>query len=284
MSLLNGNSVKAKEILDYCMASESPELRAKVWEIVSLSGLEPNDPMFLTLLLTGQMRVLLEAAPEKLNRLLSEWKKESADSLSEIDSTIYRVKKTQIEQAEAIKGNMEAVSNKCVSDIKDAGMSTVGAIADASSENFERLQENQKQSEELFKRLTALQAETKAEREKQSENMNALIGWVNKTTEQLKLARQQIRDSHSELKLLQQKTFWLKLADWVTPLWALTIVGGVCFVAGGWLTYQKYNKSADLLGRNLIEWNLDRIVHCQKTDNPKCTVWIVHPDSPKRNK
>ncbi len=72
MSLLNGSAVQAREVIDFCMANESPELKAKVFEILSRSGLEPNDPMFMALLLTGQMRVLIEAAPEGLNRLLSE--------------------------------------------------------------------------------------------------------------------------------------------------------------------------------------------------------------------
>lgn len=62
MSLLNGSAVQAREVIDFCMANESPELKAKVFEILSRSGLEPNDPMFMALLLTGQMRVLIEAA------------------------------------------------------------------------------------------------------------------------------------------------------------------------------------------------------------------------------
>ena len=283
MSLLNGSSVKAKEVLDYCMASESPELRAKVWEIVSLSGLEPNDPMFLTLLLTGQMRVLMEAAPAEFNRLLSEWKIESAASLSLISNAVSEVKKTQIEQADSIKENMEAVSNKCVSDIKEAGMSTVSAIASANNETLEQVNKNKKQNEELSIKLTTLQAEICAEREKNIDSMNALIGWVNKTSEQLKLTQQQIQDSHSNLRLLQSKTFWLKWADWFAPIWALAIVGGTSFLVGGWLMSQKYNGTLERFGRNIVDWNTDRIVNCQKTNNPKCTVWIVHPDSPLRN-
>ena len=203
--------------------------------------------------------------------------------MREIASSISTVQKTHIEQASVIKENLEAVSNKCVSDIKEAGMSTVGAIAEANSETLEQVQNNKKQSEELFERLEVFQTEAKAERKKQSEDTIEFVNYVNKATEQLKLARQQIRYSHSQLKLLQQKTFWIKLADWVSPLSALAIVGGFCFVAGGWLTYQKYNQSDDLLRRNFVEWNLDRILHCQQTNNPKCTIWIVPPDSPLRN-
>ena len=48
MSLLNDSADKAREVIDFCMANESPELKAKVYEIINLSGLEPNDPMFIT--------------------------------------------------------------------------------------------------------------------------------------------------------------------------------------------------------------------------------------------
>ena len=51
------------------MSSESPEVRAKVYEIINLSGLEPDDPMFLLLALTVQMRVFLETAPTELSKL-----------------------------------------------------------------------------------------------------------------------------------------------------------------------------------------------------------------------
>ena len=283
MSLLNGSAVKAREVIDFCMANESPELKAKVFEIISRSALEPNDPMFMALLLTGQMRVLIEAAPADLNRLLSEWKEESASSLSEISSVVSEVKKTQVEQAEAIKENMEAVSNKCVSDIEEAGMGTVGTIADASSETLEQLQENKKQIEELSNTTKTIQAEAKADREKNVENMNALIGWVNKTSNEFKLTNQQTIDSYSELKKLQQKTFWFKSISWYFPLMALFIMGGFGFLAGSWFTVQKYSTFEEQYGRNIFNWNKDRLIKCQNDDNPKCTFWIVPPNSPQRN-
>ncbi len=283
MSLLNGSAAKAREVLDFCLASESTELKAKVFEIVSRSGLEPDDPMFLVLVLTGQMRVLMEAAPEQLGQLLSEWKNQNASSLSEISSAIALVKQTQIEQVEAIKGELEDVNQKCVSDIKEAGMVTTSAIAEANSETLSQVQRTQRQNEELIEEVKILRAEALADKQQHIESMNALIGWVNKTTNEFELTHQQIDASHSSLKKLQQKTLWLSFANWYSPLSALLIMGGACFLAGGWLTFQKYNTSADRLGRNIGKWNLDRIVHCQETNNPQCTLWIVHPDSPKRN-
>jgi hypothetical protein len=146
MSLLNGSAAKAREVLDFCLASESPTVRSKVYEIVNSSGLEPSDPLFLVLVLTGQMRVLLEAAPEQLNQLLINWKQESASSLAEIMSAVSLIKQTQQEQADVIKGELLNVSQQCVSDIKRAGMATTSAIADANSETWSQVQQTQRQN------------------------------------------------------------------------------------------------------------------------------------------
>ena len=55
-------------------------------------------------------------------------------------------------------------------------------------------------------------------------------------------------------------------------------------MGGTWLTAsKKYNDSISIFGRELIEWNVDRIYNCRETDNPKCTFWIVPPGSPERN-
>lgn len=283
MSRLNGKSDRARSALERYLSLESPTMRSKVYEIIHLSGLEPDDPMFLVLALTGQMRVFLEAAPMELGQLLAEWKFQNASSLSEIMSAISLVKQTQLEQAEVIKENMEAQRIKCISDIKEAGMTTVSAIAEANQETLEQIRETKKQNEELLEEIKILRAEALADKQSHIENMNTLISWVNKTTNEFKLTHKQIDASHSDLKKLQLKTFWLKLADWYSPLSALTIVGGAGLIAGGWLTFQKYNGSVERFGRNITDWNLDRIVKCQNDKNPKCTIWIVPPGSPQRN-
>ena len=275
----NGSdSAKAKEVLDFCLSAESPELKAKVYEIIGRSGLEPSDPMFLVLALTGQMRVFLEAAPAELNQLLSEWKRESASSLSEITSAIAFVKQAQQEQAEAIRENMEAYRLAYVTEIKEAGMATTSAIAEANGETLERVGQTKRQSEQLLEKLTALQVNIDNNEQKSIKSKQAFVEWVGKTTKELNQIRQKLDRSHSAIEKLQLKTGWLKWAEWFSPLLALTIVGGAGFLAGGWLTYQKYNSHVDEVGRELMSWNLERYVKCLKDRNPKCTFWIVPPE------
>ncbi len=279
MSLING---QAREVLDFCLSSESPQMRAKVYEIINLSGLEPSDPMFLILALTGQMRVFLEAAPAELGELLSEWKQESASSLSEISSAISRVKETQQEQAEAIKGELDSVSQKCVSDIKEAGMATTSAIAEANQETLNQVQQTKKQNEKLFEEIKILHAEFQADRQKNLKNMNALIEWVGNTTQRQETVNEQIEHSISEIGQIQQNKIWLKIANvfWSFP--ALVVFGLICIGSTWWLASKRYNHPNNVFGRDIVDWNVERINHCRETQNPKCTFWIVPPGSPER--
>lgn len=125
---------KAKEVLDSCLASESPEVKAKVYEILEMGELDASDPMFLVLALTGQMRVLLEVAPESLKQLLKNWKETSANSLEQIQIAITQVRETQQQQADTIKQTLESVTSDCVEDIKEVGMAAIEAIAEANEE------------------------------------------------------------------------------------------------------------------------------------------------------
>jgi hypothetical protein len=280
VSLLNN---KAREVLDYCLSSESPEVRSKVYKIVHSSGLEPDDPMFLVFVLTGQMRILLEAAPLELGQLLFEWKEQSALSLSELYAAITIVKETQQQQADTIARNLSGVSSKCVSEIKSAGMATVSAISSANQETLDQVQQTKKQNEDLSKTITTLIAETKADREKNLENMNALIEWINKTNQRQEKVNQQISNSISEVKKIKQNKIWLRIADGFLSLPALVMFGLTLVGGTWWFGSIRYNHPNNVFGRDVVDWNIERINHCQETDNPKCTFWIVPPGSPLRN-
>ena len=238
--------------------------------------------MFLVLALTGQIRVFLEAAPEELGRLLSEWKQQNASSLSEIRTAIERVQQMQQEQAEMIRENMETVSSVCVADIKEAGMATVGAIAQANSENFERAAKIEKQNEELKKEIIALHAQVKAERQQNTESIKAVADWVERTTRRQETVNQQITKSISEVGKIQQNKVWLRIADGLYCFPVLVI--GIWIIMGGtwWVASRRYNHPNNVFGRDLVDWNVERIQNCSQTENPKCTLWIVPPGSPQR--
>ena len=71
------------------------------------------------------------------------------------------------------------------------------------------------------------------------------------------------------------------MADWFSPLAALAIVALVGFGSGIWVTWLSYNDSTNSLGRDLVEWNRERIIKCADDKNPKCTIWLVPPSQRK---
>ncbi len=108
--------------------------------------------------------------------------------------------------------------------------------------------------------------------------LKALLKRIGQTTGELETAITQINSSSADLTRLQQNAVWIKFADWFSPLMALAIVALVGFGSGIWVMSLLYNDSTNSLGRDLVEWNLDRIVKCRSDDNPKCTIWIVPPE------
>ena len=278
MSRLNG---KASQVLDAILSLESPEVRARVYEIINVSGLEADDPMFLILALTGQMRVFLEAAPAELSKLLTEWKTQNARSLEEIIDAIERIKETQQQQADSIQKNLEKVSNKCVSDIKEAGMAATSAIAEANSETLAQAKNARTETAELKKELMALRAVVEADRQTNEVVLKHLLEQTGQNIKELKQAGREVNRSGAAIKQLQQDTVWIKLADWISPLWALLIAGLIGFGVSWRLMSIKYNSTINVLGREIMGWNLDRLIKCRNDKNPKCTFWIVPPEQRK---
>ncbi len=274
-------SQKAKEVLDSCLAAEPPEVKAKVYEILEIGELDASDPMFLVLALTGQMRVFLEAAPEELKQLLKNWRETSDQSFQLIQQTIEQVKVTQLQQAETIKQTLEIVANDYVENMKEAGMATTSAIAEANSETLSQALHATQRAIELKDEVVTLRTGVESDRQTNENVLKALLKRIGQTTGGLETAITQINSSSADLTRLQQNAVWIKFADWFSPLMALAIVALVGFGSGIWVMSLKYNDSTNSLGRDLVEWNLDRIIKCQEDKNPKCTLWIVPTEQRK---
>ena len=274
-------SSKALEVLDICLAAESPEIKAKVYEIIEISELDASDPIFLVLALTGQMRVLLEAAPADLSKLLNNWKEASATSLQTIQQAIELVKSTQAQQADTIRQTLEIVAKDYVEDIKEAGMATTSAIAQANSETLSQARLAALRAIELKDEVVTLRTCVESDRKTNEDVLKVLLQRIGQTSGGLSTAIGQINEANAALRRLQQNTVWIKMADWFSPLAALAIVALVGFGSGIWVTWLKYNDSTNSLGRDLVEWNRERILKCLDDKNPKCTIWLVPPEQRK---
>ncbi|MGV2831956.1 DUF6753 family protein [Myxosarcina sp. GI1(2024)] len=272
---MNLSNARAKEVLELCLANEDPEMRSLVYEIINASGLDPSDPMFLVLALTGQIRVFLEAAPTELRQLLLDWKKQNAESLAEITNAVSETKQTYAERVEATERALERVSFQCVSNIKEVGMATTEAIAEANSETLERVQHLKAEIESLTKQLESLQGSIQLARQTERENMTSTVEKFQQTTRELHRANVELKNAIWSAKKFYQQTSWARRAEWFTPLFALLIVGIGGGITGGWLTSRYFNSPSQQLGRRLAELNRQRLFECMNNNDTQCTIQLA---------
>ena len=184
---------KAEEVLALCLHKESVEMKTKVYEILSLSQIKVNDPMFLVLALTGQMRVLLETAPTELNQLLEKWKSQTFESMVELSEAISQVKVSQKEQREIIQKSIEDINSKGVDKIKAINQSLVAEILSINTEIT-------LEAKKLIEELTELHLEVKSDRKENIKIMESLIQGIGKTYGDLDRINTEIQSSISSLK------------------------------------------------------------------------------------
>ena len=169
-----------------------------------------------------------------------------------------------------------------VAGMKESGMAATSAIAEANTEVLSQSKATVRVATELKEQLTAFRASIEADRQTNEDVLQVLLKRIGQTTGGLETAIAQINRAHGAITRLQQNATWLKFAQWFSPLTALVIVALVSFGSGIWVMSLKYNDSANTLGRNLVEWNRERIVKCRQDNNPKCTIWLVRPELRKK--
>ena len=115
----------------------------------------------------------------------------------------------------------------------------------------------------------------------QQHNQNfveALSDSAGETIASLLYAKTEIDSSHERIHKLTVNSIWARLTDWLSPAVVLAFWGAIFMMFGMHLSEYLYPRSVKLSGRELMEWNLDRLIKCQKDLNPKCTFWIVPPE------
>ncbi|MEO1465637.1 MAG: DUF6753 family protein [Cyanobacteria bacterium J06633_1] len=232
---------KTSEILELCLSSEPPEYRRKVYEIIGASGLDPSDPMFLILALTGQIKVFLEAAPKELRQLLEDWKTQNSASLNQIQQAISLAQESHESQLNAVKQALESVSLKCIAEIKETGIEMAGAIAEANSDTLEQLTHVKASFVELFKQIELLYERTENDRRENRELVKILTEKLQQTSKNLEIANFELKHTILNVKKLQQQLHWSNHKAWFSPLMALMTVGVLGGLIGRWLTLQSFS-------------------------------------------
>ena len=185
--------------------------------------------MFLVLALTGQMRVLLEAAPAELSQLLTNWKETSAKSLQQIHVAVTQVKATQQQQADTIRQTIETVTNNCVEDIKEVGMATTSAIAEANSETLTQAQQTVTAAAQLTNAVIALIDKVESDRQTHQLVLQEISQQVVDAKSGLNQAADRTKGMYGAMDKLQNQIRLSAAFGSMAPLTAI----GVAMVAGG---------------------------------------------------
>lgn len=193
---------RAAEILELCLANEPPEIRSKVYEIIHISGLEPSDPLFLVLALTGQLRFFLELAPAELREAIA-------------SAIVY-----QEQCLVKFQQSIEEASTKSVEEIRTLYKSLISEILEANSGVENIVIESIKDITTAREQLIELNNKLKIERDTNVRIMKSLIEGVGKTTADLELANFQIKNS---IDILNKTRLSIKSFDKRVILIALMI-------------------------------------------------------------
>lgn len=89
----------SKSRLEVALSGYGDEFKGKVLDIVTKTGLEPDDPLFLILAATGRLEVLLLDGPDTLEQLFKNWSRELARNLELVESATVERQKAAIAKA-----------------------------------------------------------------------------------------------------------------------------------------------------------------------------------------
>lgn len=265
-------SKKARETLELCLASESAELRSRVYEIINISGLNPDDPLFLVLALTGQIKVFLEAAPTELKQLLLDWRQQNSESLSQIYSAVDLVNHTHQEILANLKQTLEQVSFEYISNTKEVGIATVQAIAQANSETLEQIEKTKIEVRELVQEVKSLRLNYAVQEQKSKDEVATTAEVLRQTAQKFDRADTQIRQAILALTKLKQQLSWQQQSRWFTPLLALVFTSTGSAFVGSWLTVRAYNSPAEKFRKDFFQHNQQTITECLNLRRDKCTL------------
>lgn len=206
----------------------------------------------------------------------------------EIEQLLQQIRAEHPRLAEEISRILGSVAKQTAADIQKIGMAATSAIAEANASALQQSQEILKEARELKTEIIALRASVEQDRQTNIEVSNAVLGQIGQSNGSLDTAVTKINQTHTDLTRLQRNTTWIKFTEWFSPLAALVIVLLVGVGSGGWVMWAKdndsikamsakYNDSVNVLGRNLVNWNVDRIIKCKNDNNSKCTLWLKNP-------
>lgn len=257
--------------LDGIITRMTAEHKANIMRTARRLNLPDDDVLFLYI---GAVEYTVQLCEDILGGISSERQR--------LEQSAQGTGAASIEQAENLINSLTQVGLSVVADMQKAGIANTSAIAQANAEVLNQSRMTVREAAQLQKLLMAWGERVESDDKTNQKVLQVLLERMAQSIKDLEKANTQIEEANKALVKLQRKTTWIKVTEWFSPLAALLVA--VLVGAGGswWMMSIQYNEPTNVLARNLVEWNIDRILKCQKDKNPKCTFWILPPPEQRK--
>ncbi len=256
--------------LDGIITRMTAEHKANIMRTARRLNLPDDDVLFLYI---GAVEYTVQLCEDILGGISSERQR--------LEQSTQSTQEASIETAENLINSLTQVGLSVVADMQKAGIANTSAIAEANAEVLNQSRVTVREAVQLQKLLMAWGERVEADDRNNQKVLQILLERMGQSIKGLKQANTQIDEANKALVKLQRNTTWLKVTEWFSPLTALLVAALVGFGSGWWVMSHKYNNATNALGRDLVQWNIDRILKCREDDNPKCTIWVVPPEQRK---
>jgi hypothetical protein len=257
--------------LDGIITRMTAEHKANIMRTARRLNLPDDDVLFLYI---GAVEYTVQLCEDILGGISNERQR--------LEQSSQGTQQASIETAEKLINSLIQVGLSVVADMQKAGMANTSAIAEANAEVLNQSKATVREAAQLQRLLMAWGERVESDDKTNQKVLQVLLERMAQSIKDLKKANTQIEEANKALVKLQRNTTWLKVTEWFSPLVALLVAALVGAGGSWWVMNLQYNDSLNVLGRNLVKWNIDRILKCREDDNSKCTIWVVPPPEQRK--
>ena len=247
-SQLKAYRAKAKSAIDRALEHRNDAFRAKVLDLTLKNHWDVDDPAFLIVLSTGEMRVLMEEHPEKFEQLMNRVFRQAESQFLSMHEKVMAVLSSTELAAQALERRVDEVER---------------LLSQAHDELADKLTTEQQAMMVRLDRATKRQIEV----------LEAKA--VQLSAQGFAASRTQAKDLVSAIaKQMRQVHYW------ETVFWACGVAG--VLVSISWVSGWQMRGLADhnSFWGDVQRWNRDHVRECIKAEQNTCNIHIEVPDHP----
>lgn len=256
--------------LDGIITRMTAEHKANIMRTARRLNLPDDDVLFLYI---GAVEYTVQLCEDILGGISSERQR--------LEQSTQETQQVSIESAEKLINGLTQVGLSVVADMQQAGIANTSAIAEANAEILNQSRMTVREAAQLQRLLMAWGERVESDDKTNQKVLQVLLERMTQLIKGLEKANTQIDEANKALVKLQRNTTWIKVTEWFSPLAALLVAMLVGASGSWWMMSIQNNNATNALGRDLVQWNIDRILKCREDNNPKCTIWVAPPDQRK---